>query len=122
MKDQAEWKKIENDNINWTNNQLIGFAHSGKVDAVVILAHSYPRKELYKKYHEFISKEAKDLGLPFLFMQGDAHRFRQDTPFEAKNILRTIVDRGGIADPTMVTIDLSKSNPFSFERRTLTGK
>jgi hypothetical protein len=121
VKDQGEWRQIENDNINWTRNQFIGFAHSGKVDAVVILSHSYPRKELYKKFNEFLSDEATDLGIPFLLLQGDAHRFRQDTPFDAKNILRTIVDRGGLADPTKITIDLSKNNPFIFERRELTG-
>lgn len=91
------------------------------MDAVVILSHSYTRSSLYKKYNKLLSQEASTLGLPFLFLQGDAHRFRQDTPFEAKNILRTVVDRGGLADPVHVTVDLSKDNPFIFEQRKLSG-
>jgi hypothetical protein len=54
-------------------------------------------------------------------VQGDTHRFRQDTPFRAKNILRTIIDRTGIADPTLVTVDLTQDNPFIFERHELSG-
>lgn len=121
IKDQKHWNILENQNINWTKTQLKNFAHTEKVDAVVILSHSYTRKELYTKYWEFLSDEAEDLGLPFLFLQGDAHRFRQDTPFRAKNILRTVVDRGGIADPVQVTVDTSKENPFIFEHRPLSG-
>mmetsp|Transcript_25045 Transcript_25045/g.38032 ORF Transcript_25045/g.38032 Transcript_25045/m.38032 type:complete len:322 (-) Transcript_25045:377-1342(-) len=121
IKDQKHWNTIENQNINWTNNQLKNFAYNGKVDAVVILTHSYTRKTLYKKFWEFLSDEAETLGLPFLYLQGDAHRFYQDTPFRAKNILRTIVDRGGIADPLLVTVDSSKKNPFIFKQRSLSG-
>ena len=123
IKSEAHWLQLEQDDINWTRNQLKGFAHSGLVDAVVILGHAYPRKELYTKYFDYISDEAESLpNMPFLFLQGDAHRFVQDTPFRAKNILRTVVDRGGIADPVLVTIDPSQDNPFLFQRRPLTGK
>lgn len=121
IKNQEKWQKLENENLNWVQNQLTNFAYNGKVDAVVILAHSYTRKSLYRKFNDFLSDHAIALGLPFLFLQGDAHRFRQDTPFAAKNILRTVVDRGGIADPVLVTIDLSRDNPFLFEHRELSG-
>ena len=122
IKDQAHWNRIENDNINWSKTQIKNFAHTGLVDAVVFLAHSYPRKELYPKYWNYLSDEAESLpDMPFLFLQGDAHRFRQDTPFRAKNILRTVIDRGGIADPVLITVDISKGNPFGFEHRELTG-
>jgi hypothetical protein len=122
IKNKPQWLRVENDNINWTRTQLKAFAHSGLVDAVVIFGQALPRPELYPKYFDFISDEAESLpDMPFLFLQGDAHRFVQDTPFRAKNILRTVVDRGGIADPVLVTVDTSKANPFIFERRALSG-
>ena len=123
IKNKPHWLRLENDNINWTRNQIRGFARAGLVDAVVILAQAFPRPTLYSNFFDVISEEAASLpNMPFLFLQGDAHRFVQDTPFAAKNILRTVVDRGGIADPVMVTVDTSLPNPFIFERRELSGR
>jgi hypothetical protein len=123
IKDPIHWTKLQTDNINWTRNQMIGFAHSGLVDAVVILSQAYTRPELYPEYFDYPSNEAASLpDMPFLFLQGDEHRFLQDTPFRAKNILRTVVDRGGLADPLLVTVDTTLMNPFVMTRRPLTGR
>ena len=122
IKNKAHWSRIENDNVDWTRTQLATFAHTGLVDAVVVLGHAFPVPTLYPKYFDFISDEAEKLpNMPFLYLQGNSHRFAQDTPFRAKNILRTVIDRGGIADPLLVTVDTSLDNPFVVQRRKLSG-
>jgi hypothetical protein len=122
IKNVSDWKRIENDNAQWTRNQLQQWID--KVGAVVIFAHSYPRKSLYPTYWEELSSAAEKYpDIPFLFIQGDAHRWTQDTPFRATNILRVVVDRGGIADPVLVTVNgnVGTDQPFVFEQRPLSG-
>lgn len=118
IKNQKEWNRLQNDNLQWCRNQLTNFAHG--IGAVVIFSHAYTNKKQYPKFWEGLSKLGEDSGLPILYLQGDAHKWLQSTPFRAKNILRTVVDRGGIADPVLVTVDPFSNQPFRFQRRPLT--
>ena len=116
-----DWNKRNNRNQSWTVNQMRNHGH--RVDAVVIFSHAYTRKSKQRKYWIALSDEAERLGLPVLFLQGDTHQWKQWRPFRAKNILVTVVDRGGMADPVLVTVDPTQSNQndvFSFQRRELT--
>lgn len=117
IKNQGVWNRIENDNVQWTRNQVKNFRNV--IDAVVIFSHAYTNKGQYPKLWEGLSSIGEDTKLPILFLQGDAHKWRQSTPFRAKNILRTIVDRGGIADPVLVTVNPGSADVFHFERRPL---
>jgi len=117
IKNQKEWNRIQNDNLQWCRNQITNFIDG--MGAVVIFSHAYTNKEQYPKFWEGLSVLAEKSGLPFLFLQGDAHKWLQSTPFRAKNILRTVVDRGGIADPVLVTVDPFAANVFRFDRRPL---
>lgn len=113
-----EWNRRLNNNWDWTRNQLR--QHASKVRAVVIFSHAFTRKSNSRKYWRGLSDEAQRYGLPVLFLQGNSHRWKQSRPFRAKNILVTVVDRGGIADPVLVTVDVNTEQVFFFERRPLT--
>jgi len=103
----------------WTRNQFQNFGD--RVNAVVIFSHSYTRKTLYKKYWDGLSDLADQYEIPFLFIQGDAHRWAVDTPFRTTRIKRVIVERGGMADPVLVTVDPASDQPFTFKKRPLSG-
>jgi hypothetical protein len=117
IKNRVEWDRIERQNLKWTLNQIANWEEY--VSAVVIFSHAYPTKVNYPKYWKGLSDRAASLDIPFLLLQGDAHRWVEDYPFKAKNILRVVVDRGGWADPVRITIDPDSAQPFKFQRRPL---
>jgi len=53
-------------------------------------------------------------------MHGDHHRWVKDRPFDAKNILRVMLDPGATSDPVRVRIDVNDDSPtIEFNRRPL---
>ena len=121
IKNQREWNRLQNNNVQWTTNS-IERAGKNKIGAVVIFSHAYANKDQYAKLWEGLSKIGEQTKLPILYLQGDAHRWLQSTPFRANNILRTIVDRGGVADPVLITVDPTAKQVFRFQRRPLKQK
>mmetsp|Transcript_20779 Transcript_20779/g.30426 ORF Transcript_20779/g.30426 Transcript_20779/m.30426 type:complete len:294 (+) Transcript_20779:559-1440(+) len=119
MKDRKEWNLRIKDNISWMAGELKRFSTNRKVGAVVIFGHAFPNAHHYRPYFDEISRLANEYDIPFLYIQGDEHSWRKDRPFKSDKILRVVVDRGGIADPVQVTVDLRREDVFSFERRTL---
>lgn len=117
IKNKTEWKQIERQNLRWAQNQIND--HKRKVKVVVVFGHAYPNNKNYPVFWNGLSNIAKRVDMPFLFLQGDAHKWLESYPFKAKNILRVVVDRGGKADPVLVTVDADRKKPFRFQRRQL---
>ena len=53
----------------------------------------------------------------FAIHVGDIHRWIQDRPFVAQNILRVQIDQGGIAPPIKITVTDHPTEPFVLDRR-----
>jgi len=117
IKNQKKWKALLSDDLEWTREQVTSLEHK----VVVIFSHA-GRTPDHDIFFDGLSELAKESGRPFLFIHGDTHRWQEDQPFAAKNILRVVVDQGGIADPLKVTIDLNGEKPdISFKRRPLSN-
>jgi len=82
--------------------------------------HAAPTKN-HAHYFDGLTKLAnskKDVS--FVYMHGDHHRWVKDRPFDAKNILRVMLDPGATSDPVRVRIDVNDDNPtIEFNRRPL---
>jgi len=115
IKNKSEWDKLLEDNLAWTREQVTTRTHK----VVVILTHANPTKD-HRIFTDGLSELAQESGKSYLYMHGDTHRWLKDRPFAAQNILRVVVDQGGIADPVKVTVDLNGEEPeIIFQRRSL---
>lgn len=119
--DVEEWATRQNQNVDWLHRQLDD--SSTKVDRVVILAHAFPNSHNRGIFREGLISQLKAYGKPVLYLQGDGHVWKKDRPFkEAQNILRILVDQGGVASPLLVTISADDTEPFIFDRRRRTSE
>ena len=112
--DAAEWPRRHAENLQWVRQNLDQFGE--QTAAVVIFGHAKPRPD-HDDFFQPLVEDATKLAKPILYLHGDGHRWIQDRPFGADNILRVQVDQGGIAPPLKVVVDLSASEPFQFDRR-----
>jgi len=90
--------------------------------AVVMFGHTFPVHPKYAAIKtalmEIVTVHLPNT--PFLYIQGEKHKFVVDNPIpEADNLLRVIVDKGGIADPLEVVVDTDSEIPFKLKRRAL---
>lgn len=112
--DAAEWKRRHAQCLEWTRRNIKQFGDS--VSSVVVFGHALPVGKHRDFFGPFVN-DAKTFGKPILYLHGDGHRWMQNRPFAAKNILRVQVDQGGIAPPVKITITDDPQNPFHFDRR-----
>ena len=114
-----EWKALLNDALQWTQQNV---ADRGRAKVITIFGHASPSTD-HQIYFDGLSNLAKETEILFLYMHGDTHRWKKDRPFDANNIIRVVVDQGGVADPVKVVIDLNRKRPdISFERRSLSNQ
>ncbi|MCA9076469.1 MAG: hypothetical protein KDA93_15695 [Planctomycetaceae bacterium] len=113
--DPDEWKQRHAECLAWTKANLDRFGD--EVRAILIFGHALPRPD-HDDYFDGLNTLAAESGKPFLYLHGDGHRWVQDNPFAAKNIMRVEVDQGGIAPPVKVTVTHDAEQPFVFDRRT----
>ncbi len=112
--DSTEWKKRHSECLTWVRGHL---AKSGReVSSMVLFGHAKPAAK-HNDFFQPFNKEAAKFSKPILYLHGDGHRWIQDRPFPAKNILRVQVDQGGIAPPLKVTVTGKSTKPFEFDRR-----
>lgn len=109
-----EWKTRLKQNVKWVEKNLKRFGKD--VSSMVLMGHA----QINGNHDDFMkpfNKLAKKFEKPILYIQGDGHRWIEDRPFEAKNILRVQVDQGGIAPPVLVSVTDDEEEPFVFDRR-----
>jgi hypothetical protein len=121
IKNLTEWNTLVKQDTTWFKKQIA--SKGSLVGAVVIFTHCFPNKSQFTTLNTAIVDAAKSLEKPFLFMQGDGHKWSQSRPFGVDNILCVVVDQGGIADPVLVTVDPTNGSttPFTFVRRKLSA-
>jgi Big-like domain-containing protein/K319-like protein/IPT/TIG domain-containing protein len=102
------------DDAAWTTQQLQTYQSS--VRAAVIFAQAGPGGNHSTFFTPFV-QAAASFAKPILYIHGDGHVWLQDRPFgAAQNVLRTQVDRGGLAPPVQITVSMDAVNPFVFNR------
>jgi hypothetical protein len=102
------------DDADWVQQQMQG--KSAVVRAAVIFAQESPRVEPFETPFR---AAAAAFGKPVLYIHGDNHEWKLDSPFPEPNILRVQVERGTLAEPPIrvtVTMDRSPTGAFLIER------
>ena len=112
--DSAEWRQRHAECLGWVRRNLK--ARGDDVSSLVIFGHAKPVASHDDFFGPFV-EDARQFGKPILYLHGDGHRWIQDRPFAAKNIVRIQVDQGGIAPPVQVTVTNDATLPFVFDRR-----
>lgn len=114
VQDADEWKIRHQQNLQWVRRNVEQFG--AQVSSLVLFGHANP----VAKHDDFFvpfNQIAQTWGKPILYLHGDGHRWIEDRPFAAKNILRVQVDQGGKAPPIKVTVTQDATQPFQFDRR-----
>eukprot|EP00542_Grammatophora_oceanica_P017361 CAMPEP_0194026834 /NCGR_PEP_ID=MMETSP0009_2-20130614/1095_1 /TAXON_ID=210454 /ORGANISM="Grammatophora oceanica, Strain CCMP 410" /LENGTH=325 /DNA_ID=CAMNT_0038665701 /DNA_START=8 /DNA_END=985 /DNA_ORIENTATION=- len=105
--------------VEWIQQQMGSLENTR---AVVMFAHAIPFHPKFLPVWDELKRIVQDNpDVPFLYLQGDLHKFQADTPMEnMDNFLRVVVDKGGNADPMEVIVDpASQGAPFKLRRRPL---
>lgn len=112
--DADEWKLRHRQDLDWLRQNLNRSARD--VRCMVLFGHANPAEKHEDFFPSFIQM-AEAFAKPILYLHGDGHKWIEDRPFDAKNILRVQVDQGGIAPPVKVTVTGQPQQPFLFDRR-----
>ena len=122
IKNEKEWNDRLKDNLRWTKVSLEKYS---RANVVVIFAHAAPTKK-HQYFFDGLSKIANNRTnkeIDFLYLHGDHHRWKEDRPFDAKNIKRVMLDQGAIADPTHIQVcSCPNTQTFEFTQRPLSKK
>ncbi|MEM7234809.1 MAG: hypothetical protein AAF517_21700, partial [Planctomycetota bacterium] len=95
---RVEWNRALLEALEFTRGQVK--LHHASLRRVVIQAHANPNAN-HRLYFDGLSELAEEVDVPYLYLHGDGHRWIQNRPFPAQNILRVQVDQGGIAEPLL---------------------
>jgi hypothetical protein len=112
--DADEWTARHAQDMSWVRDNLHQFGQD--VHSLVLFGHAAPAKQ-HQDFFTPFSEAAQAFAKPVLYIHGDGHKWIEDRPFTAKNILRIQVDQGGIAPPLKVTIHDRPTETFVFDRR-----
>ncbi|MBZ0267176.1 choice-of-anchor D domain-containing protein, partial [bacterium] len=101
------------DDAAWVTGQLQG--KGALVRACVVLGHAGPSPQRDLFFDPFVAA-AVSFGKPVLYVMGDEHSWRYDSPWPASNMRRLVVEPGGAEAPVQITVGMGTTNPWSFER------
>ncbi|MFC2139704.1 hypothetical protein ACFLR4_03490 [Bacteroidota bacterium] len=111
--DSTEWKERHNNNAHWIDLHFSEYKE--KVGAAVIVAQANPNE----KHVDFMTKflvSAEQFAKPIIFIHGDGHEWIYEESWLKPNIIRIQVDKGGIAPPLKVILNLESEKIISFDR------
>lgn len=111
--DSLEWKIRHNQCAEWIDNQFKN--NKDSVRAAVVLAQAY----LNEKHTDFTDRFlgiCREFRKPVIFIHGDGHQWIYDNPWLEPNLIRIQIDKGGIAPPLEVTIEVNQDSIISFNR------
>ena len=112
--DSAEWKQRHADNVEWMAENIRRFG--SQISRIVLFGHAQPKLRHVDFFAGFV-REAESFGKPVLYIHGDGHNWQYGKPFNARNILKVMIDRGGIASPLKLIVTDDPERPFLFDRR-----
>lgn len=113
--DQNEWTERLTDNAEFLNAQIT--VHKNNIEAIVVMAHANMVEAGPVKFEAFtipFRAAAASFKKPILYVQGDGHIWFTNKPWPEQNITRVQIDGGTKA--VQISVDVSKENPFSFNR------
>ncbi|MGI9551154.1 MAG: hypothetical protein ACR2MT_08135 [Aurantibacter sp.] len=116
--DQDEWDTRLVDNGTFLRDFVA--AHRDSSQALVIFGHANMIELGAGKFETFtdvMRSVAAGFEKPVLYMQGDAHFWFLNRPYEEQNILRVQIEGG--ANAVQVTVNPNLDQPFSFDRNFL---
>lgn len=120
FQEEPELYKIVQDDVDWLRNEQSRI-YDPDIGAVVLFAHTFPKHNKYKPLYEILELTVAGTDKPFIFVQGDLHKFTISNPYDGlPNFLLVSVDMGRNADPMEVTVDVEARTPFKLKRRPLT--
>ncbi len=109
--DQSIWNEIESSDIDWMRYQF----ENTSADAIIIVSQANPALNHPNLLMAF-QRLAETYENPILFLHGDGHHWTYDEAWEASNITKIQIDKGGIADPLEITFHRNRGIPFTFDR------
>jgi hypothetical protein len=112
--DAEEWRNRHRQNLKWVQRNIRQFGSD--VSSLIVFGHATPAQK-HQDFFEPFCQIAEEFQKPILYLHGDGHKWIEDYPFSAPNILRIQVDQGGIAPPLKVTVTGDPQLPFKFDRR-----
>ena len=102
--------------VQWIDEQLA----RPKLAGAVIFAQANPDTN-HIDFINGLRSAARKFGRPILFVHGDGHLWFHEDPWLEDNLSRIQVDKGGIADPVLITIKRGDPITFEFEREPFKG-
>ena len=115
--DQIEWDTMQQNAVQWINNQL----NTNSINGAVIFAQATLDEKHLLFTEQFIGI-ISDFGNPVLFIHGDGHRWLYNNSYLVPKMIRVQVDKGGIADPLEVTVKSDSLVNFKFDRNPFNEK
>jgi hypothetical protein len=120
FQDQPELYDIVQDDVAWLRSEQ-STIYNPDIGAVVVVAHTFPKHTKYGQLYDLLELTVAATDKPFIFIQGDLHRFTTSNPYPLfSNFLLVSVDMGRNADPMEVAVDVGTKAPFKLKRRPLT--
>jgi len=117
-----ELYNIVQDDVDWLSSEQSRI-YDSHIGAVVLFAHTFPKHNKYAPLYQLLKQTVAGTDKPFIFIQGDLHKFTVSNPFsEMENFLLVSVDMGRNADPMEVAVDVGLRVPFKLKRRPLTTR
>jgi hypothetical protein len=111
--DSTEWKIRHNLNAKWIDVQFDKFNEN--VNSVVIFAQANPDD----KHVDFMTRFlvlAEQFNRPIVFIHGDGHEWIFEEKWLLPNITRIQVDKGGIAPPLQLVLNVNSGRIISYNR------
>ena len=115
VQDQNEWTTRLSDDANFVSTLIEN--HKNDAAAIVIFGHANMVEIGPAKFEPFtipFRAAAASFKKPILYLQGDGHVWYKNKPWEEQNITRVQIEGG--ANAVQVTVDVTKTEPFTFNR------
>lgn len=117
FKEEPELYNIVQDDEDWLRSEMSTIVDPD-IGAIVLFAHTFPSHKKYAPVYDLLELTVAATDKPFIFIQGDVHKFTISNPYPAlENFLLVSVDMGRNADPMEVAVDIGSRAPFKLKRR-----
>jgi len=121
FREEPELYNIVQDDVDWLRSEESRI-YDPDIGAVVLFAHTFPKHNKYAPLYELLELIVAGTSKPFIFIQGDLHKFTVSNPYTLlDNFLLVSVDMGRNADPMEVAVEVGSQSPFKLKRRPRTN-
>lgn len=117
--DSTEWKIRHQQNTDWMETQINN--NNYIINSLVIIAQANPDE----KHADFMTRFlilAEQFNKPIIFIHGDGHEWIFEEKWLSPNITRVQVDKGGIAPPLKLVLNINSGKIISYNRNQFISK